>query len=99
MRADDRGHPEFPEIRVRKTATGRVAYVAGTRFAVCWIVAMIPRKMSIESFRREYGIAARSIRSALAYAQAFPMQSEADKKRAAANRKWIETMDRHCSDR
>jgi uncharacterized protein (DUF433 family) len=84
---------DFPQIDLRETAAGRVAYVAGTRFAVHWIVEMVPKKMRMETFCREYGMTAERVRAALAYAQAFPKEIESDKTHAESNRKWIEAAD------
>lgn len=84
---------DFPQIDLRETAAGRVAYVAGTRMAVHWITEMVPRKMSIETFAREYGLSAERVRSALAYARAFPKEIESDKTHMEANRDWIEAAD------
>src|ERR1700761_2086464 len=59
---------DFPQIDLRETAAGRVAYVAGTRLAVHWIAGMVPKKMNVETFCREYGLAPERVRAALAYA-------------------------------
>jgi len=84
---------DFPQIDLRETAAGRVAYVAGTRLAVHWIVGMVPRKMSVESFADQYGLAPERIRAALAYAKVFPEEIESDKAHAKTNRQWIEATD------
>lgn len=84
---------DFPQIDLRETAAGRVAYVAGTRFTVQWIVEMVPQKMNIETFCREYGLAADRIRAALAYASVFPEEIDSDKALAKTNRKWIQAAD------
>ncbi len=83
----------FPQIDLRETSSGRVAFLAGTRLAVHWIVEMVPRKLSVETFAHEYGQAAERIRAALAYAKAFPEEIESDHAHAQANRKWIEATD------
>ena len=84
---------DFPQIDLRETAAGRVAYITGTRFAVHWIVEMVPKKMRVERFAREYGLSTERIRAALAYANAFPKEIESDKAHAEENRKWIEAAD------
>jgi uncharacterized protein (DUF433 family) len=89
---------DFPQIDLRETAAGRVAYVAGTRFTVHWVVGMVPKKMSVEAFSREYGLAADRVRAALAYANAFPKEIESDKAHAETNRNWIEAADAAARD-
>ncbi len=84
---------DFPQIDLRETAAGRVAYLAGTRFAVYWVVGMISGKLTAETFAREYDLPVERIRAALAYAQAFPAEIESDKSHAETNRKWIEVQD------
>jgi len=84
---------DFPQIDLRETAAGRVAYVAGTRFAVHWVVEMVPNKMTVETFSREYGLSVERIRAALAYTNAFPKEIESDKLHAETNRKWIQAAD------
>lgn len=84
---------DFPQIDLRETAAGRVAYLAGTRLAVHWVAEMVPRKMSIETFAREYDLSVERVRAALAYARAFPKEIESDKTHAEANRDWIEAAD------
>lgn len=84
---------DFPQIDLRETAAGRVAYVVGTRLAVYWITEMVPRKMSVKAFAREYALSAERVREALAYARAFPEEVESDKTHAQANRHWIEAAD------
>jgi uncharacterized protein (DUF433 family) len=86
-------HPDFPQIDLREAAAGRVAYVAGTRFAVYWIVQMVPLKMNIETFSREYGLPASGVQTALAYAQFCPEEIESNKILADANRRWIANAD------
>jgi uncharacterized protein (DUF433 family) len=82
---------DFPQIELRETAAGRVAYLAGTRFAVYWIAGMVPAKMTAEAFAREYDLMAERVRAALAYARTFPEEMDSDRGNAEANRKWIET--------
>jgi len=83
----------FPHVDLRETASGRVAYVAGTRFAVHWVAGMVPGKMAVEAFAAEYGVPAERVRTALAYARAFAEEIASDKAQAEANRKWIEAQD------
>jgi uncharacterized protein (DUF433 family) len=84
---------DFPQIDLRETAGGRVAYIGGTRLAVHWIVEMVPRKMSVEAFAREYGISTERVRAALAYAAAFGNEIASDRAHAETNRQWIEAAD------
>src|SRR5580692_11084754 len=63
---------DYPQIELRETAAGRVAYLAGTRFAVYWIAGIVPARMTADSFAREYGLPADRVRAAVAYTQAFP---------------------------
>lgn len=84
---------DFPHIELRETAAGRVAYLAGTRFAVHWIAGFVPAKMTPETFAREYDLTTDHVRAALAYARAFPGEMDLDRENAEANRKWIEAQD------
>lgn len=84
---------DFPHIELRETAAGRVAYLAGTRFAVYWIAGLVPAKMTAAAFAREYDLTADRVRAALAYALAFPGEIESDQEHAEANRQWIGTLD------
>lgn len=81
---------DYPHVDLRETASGRVAYVAGTRFAVYWVAAMVPARMAVEEFATEYDVPAERIRVALAYAEAFADEMASDKAQAEANRKWLE---------
>ncbi|HEY9171195.1 MAG TPA: DUF433 domain-containing protein [Verrucomicrobiae bacterium] len=84
---------EYPQVDLRETAAGRVAYVGGTRFAVHWVVGMVPHKMSPEDFAKEYELPVDRVRAALAYAQAYAAEIKNDREHAEANRKWIEQQD------
>ena len=84
---------DFPQIDLRETAAGRVAYVAGTRFAVYWVAGMVPGRMAAEDFAKEYELPVERIWAALAYAEAFAGEIESDRAHAKANRKWIERQD------
>jgi uncharacterized protein (DUF433 family) len=84
---------DFPQIDLRETQAGRVAYISGTRFPVYWVVGMVPAKMSLETFRLEYDLPAGRVRAALAYSNAFPEEIESDKTHSAENRKWVQLSD------
>src|SRR5437016_7590807 len=73
----------FPHIELRDTAAGRVAYLKGTRLAVYWIVERIREGMNAERLAREFEVPAAFVRSALAYAAAFPDELEVDGEEAA----------------
>src|SRR5438270_3161661 len=62
---------DFPQIDLRETAAGRVAYMAGTRFAVYWVAEAIRGGKTIEAFAREHGLPLDRVRAAVTYAQAF----------------------------
>lgn len=84
---------DFPHVELRETAAGRVAYLAGTRFTVHWIARLVPAKMALAAFAREYDLTADRVRAALAYAQAFSAEIDSDREHAEANRKWIVAQD------
>jgi uncharacterized protein (DUF433 family) len=84
---------DFPHIELRETAAGRVAYLAGTRFAVHWVAGLVPNKMALAAFAREYDLPDDRVRAAVAYAQAFPGEIDSDREHAEENRKWIEGQD------
>jgi uncharacterized protein (DUF433 family) len=81
---------DFPQIELRDTVAGRVAYVAGTRFAVYWIARAIQGGLTAQEFAGEYELPPEQVRAALAYAAAFPEEVEGDIAHAEANRKWLE---------
>jgi uncharacterized protein (DUF433 family) len=80
----------FPQIDLRETASGRVAYLAGTRFAVYWVTEAITSGISVERFASDYQIPIERIRMALAYAARYPDEILADADQANANREWLE---------
>jgi len=82
---------DFPQIELRDTVAGRVAYLAGTRFAVYWIARAVQGGLTAEEFAREYELPFERVRAALAYAAAFPQEVEGDVEHAEANGKWLET--------
>jgi len=84
---------EFPQIDLRDTAAGRVAYIQGTRLAVYWVVQQIGDGMRPEEFARKYEVLPARIREALAYAEAFAEEIERDMEEAAANRRWVQVQD------
>jgi uncharacterized protein (DUF433 family) len=84
---------DYPQIDLRQTAGGRVAYLAGTRFAVYWVVQAIRGGVSAAQFAKEYDLPVERVRTALVYAQNFPDEIEADIEHAEANRKWIESQE------
>ena len=84
---------DFPQIDLRETAAGRVAYLAGTRFAVYWVAGAIRKGVRPEQFARQYELPIEHVRAALAYASAFPAEIKADIEHAQANQQWIESQD------
>ena len=84
---------DFPHVELRETASGRVAYLTGTRLAVHWVAEMVPGKMSVASFAREYDLTADRVGAALAYAHAFSDEMQSDREHAEANRSWIAVQD------
>jgi uncharacterized protein (DUF433 family) len=81
---------DFPQIELRDTVAGRVAYLAGTRFAVYWVVRAVRDRLKPEEFAREFEVPFEHVRAAVAYAAAFPDEIEGDIAHAEANRKWLE---------
>jgi uncharacterized protein (DUF433 family) len=84
---------DFPQIELRETASGRVAYLGGTRLAVHWITGLVPAKMTTEAFAREYDLTPDRVRAAVAYAQAFPDEIASDREQVEANRRWVAAQD------
>jgi uncharacterized protein (DUF433 family) len=80
---------DFPQIELRETASGRVAYLGGTRLAIHWITGLVPAKMTAEAFAREYDLTPNRVRAAVAYAQAFPDEIASDREQVEANRRWV----------
>ena len=89
---------DFPQIELRETAAGRVAYLAGTRFAVYWIAGLVPTQRGLATFAREYDLTDDRVRAAVAYARAFPEEIQSDREHAQANRHWLEAMDAAARD-
>jgi uncharacterized protein (DUF433 family) len=81
---------DYPHIDLRETSSGRVAYIAGTRFAVYWVAQTLGNGMSIEKFSEDHSIPIERLRMALAYADAYPKEIGADAAQADANRAWLE---------
>lgn len=84
---------EFPEIDLRETAAGRVAYLRGTRLAVHWLVQRVRSGMRIEEVAQGLDLSPAQINAALAYARAYAREIERDIEEAEANRKWLELQD------
>jgi len=84
---------DFPQIELRETASGRVAYLIGTRLAVHWITSLVPTKVTVEAFAREYDLPPDRVRAAIVYAQTFPVEIKSDQEQVAANRRWVEALD------
>jgi uncharacterized protein (DUF433 family) len=84
---------QYPQIDLRETAGGRVAYVKGTRLAVYWIVRQIHEGRSAETVARNLDISPALVTAALAYAEAFRSEIEMDAEEAKANRNWLETQE------
>src|SRR5881628_3717105 len=61
---------DFPQIDLRDTASGRVAYLKGTRFAVYWIVQRVRDGMSASHVAKEFDLQPAQVSAALAYAKA-----------------------------
>jgi uncharacterized protein (DUF433 family) len=77
---------DFPQIELRDTVAGRVAYLAGTRFAVYWITRTVRHGTTPEEFAKDYDLPLVRVREAMAYAAAFPAEIEGDLEHAEANR-------------
>src|SRR5437764_229789 len=80
----------FPQIELRDTAGGRVAYLKGTRLAVYWIVQQVPKAGGAERVARDFEISRPQVNAALAYAAAFAAEIELDAEEAEANQRWLE---------
>jgi len=80
----------FPQIDLRDTAAGRVAYIKGTRLAVHWIVERVRRGMSAAKTATEFNLSPPQVNAALAYAQAFADEIRLDIEETEANRRWLE---------
>lgn len=84
---------DFPQIDLRETAAGRVAYLSGTRLAVYWVVEQIRGGIGVDDFARQHEIPAARVRAALAYAEAFSREIRRDLEEEQANRRWVELQD------
>ncbi|MCW5557547.1 MAG: DUF433 domain-containing protein [Verrucomicrobiae bacterium] len=62
---------EHPQVEIRETAAGRVAYVKGTRFTVQWVADTWAEGTTAETFAKAYALCNDQVRAALAYATAF----------------------------
>src|SRR5262245_34281429 len=80
----------YPQIELRETAGGRVAYVKGTRIGVYWVVQQIRSGQGAERVAQDLNIPTSQVNAALAYAAAFPGEIEFDIDEADANRRWVE---------
>jgi uncharacterized protein (DUF433 family) len=80
----------FPQIELRDTAAGRVAYLKGTRLAVYWLVERVRKGGTAQKVARDFEISAGQINAVLAYAAAFPAEIELDLEEAQSNREWLE---------
>jgi uncharacterized protein (DUF433 family) len=89
---------DYPQIDLRETSGGRVAYLGGTRFAVYWILAAIEAGATPEDLASEYELPLERMRMALTYAAAFPEEIKADTEHAQANREWLAHLEaaHHC---
>ncbi len=87
---------DYPLVDLRETSAGRVAYVAGTRFTVYWVAQAVQGGKTAAEFAREYQLPLERVRSALAYAEAFPEEIAADRAHAEANRRWLEQQEASC---
>ena len=81
---------QFPQVELRESAGGRVAYLKGTRLAVYWIVQQVRKGQSADIVAQELDISAAHVGAALAYAAAFPEEIKLDMEEAEANRQWLE---------
>ncbi len=84
---------DFPQIDLRDTPAGRVAYLSGTRLAVYWVVQQVRGGVRLGDFARKYDVPAARVRAALAYAEAFPEEIHRDLEEEEANRRWVELQD------
>ena len=80
----------FPQIDLRDTAAGRVAYLKGTRLPVYWIVERVRKGAITETIARDSDVSPGQVSAALAYAEAFPSEIELDLEEAQSNRRWLE---------
>jgi uncharacterized protein (DUF433 family) len=81
---------QFPQIELRDTTAGRVAYLKGTRLTVYWVVQEMGKSKNADRVARDYDVPVSQIHAALAYAAAFPAEIEADRDEVDANRGWLQ---------
>lgn len=81
---------DYPHVDLRETSSGRVAYIAGTRFAVYWVAQTIRGGVPIEKFAADYAVPIERVRMALGYAESYPKEILADLAQVEANRSWLE---------
>jgi len=83
----------FPQIELRDTASGRVAYLKGTRLAVHWIIQQVREGLSAAIAARDFEISTAQVNAALAYGEAFSKEIQMDIEEADSNRRWVELQD------
>jgi len=83
----------YPQIELRETAGGRVAYIKGTRLAVYWIAERVREGMNTERVAREFGISQAQVGAALAYSKAFAEEINTEIEEARANQTWLEAQE------
>ena len=84
---------DFPQIELRDTAAGRVAYLQGTRLAVYWVAKRIKQGLTVDELARDLDLPPARIQSALAYAAAYPDEIELDADEVEANQAWAEAQE------
>ena len=89
----------FPQIDLRDTAAGRVAYLKGTRLAVYWLVERVREGMAAAKVAAEFEVSPAQINAALTYARAFPDEIQRDIEEAEENRRWLELQETALSER
>src|SRR2546427_11725660 len=57
---------DFPQVDLRDTAAGRVAYLRGTRLAVYWVVQLVHGGMSAAQVANEFAVSPAQVNAALA---------------------------------
>ena len=83
----------FPQIELRETAAGRVAYLKGKRLAAYWVVQRVRKGKSTEQIARDLDIPPAQVTAAIAYTEAFPDEVQLDIEEAEANRHWLEVQE------
>jgi uncharacterized protein (DUF433 family) len=84
---------DFPQIDLRETSSGRVAYIMGTRLAVYWVIQQIRQGVDAEAFAAQHELPLDRVNAALAYAKSFPDEIQRDLEQVNANRRWLELQD------